>query len=143
MAVLYAADNGIDVIEGADGALYHSAFMEAASQYAYEHGVAQVYSGNDLNTGNHNYPANYDHTMLIQGVAADVEGLGQDAGDARADLRRALQPAADSMPRVDGAGRHLLPRREHDAVRRPLVDRRCRARPDRPTPARRPARSRS
>ena len=79
MAVMYAADNGIDVVEGADGALYHSAFMEAASQYAYEHGVAQVYSGNDLNTGNHNYPANYDHTMEIQGVVADTEGLGQDA----------------------------------------------------------------
>ena len=78
LAVLYAADNGIEVIEGADGALYHSAFMEAASQYAYDKGVAQVYSGNDLNTGNHNYPANYDHTMLIEGVVTDVEGLGQD-----------------------------------------------------------------
>ena len=82
MAVMYAADNGIDVVEGADGAFYHSAFMEQASQYAYERGVAQVYSGDDLNTGNHNYPANYDHTMLIQGVAADVEGLGEDTGDA-------------------------------------------------------------
>jgi hypothetical protein len=82
MAVLYATDNGVDVVEGADGALYHSAFMEAASQYAYEHGVAQVYSGDDLNTGNHNYPANYDHTMLIQGVVTDVEGLGRDPGDA-------------------------------------------------------------
>jgi hypothetical protein len=82
LAVVYAADNGIDVVEGADGALYHSAFMEAASQYAYEHGVAQVYSGDDLNTGNHNYPANYDHTMLIQGVSTDVQGLGDDPGGA-------------------------------------------------------------
>ncbi|MEA2443834.1 MAG: hypothetical protein QOJ12_1126, partial [Thermoleophilales bacterium] len=82
MAVLYSTDNGVDVIEGADGALYHSAFMEAASQYAYDHGVAQVYSGDDLNTGNHNYPANYNHTMEIQGVVTDVEGLGQDSGGA-------------------------------------------------------------
>ncbi len=78
MAVTYATDNGVEVIEGADGGLYHSAFSEAASQYAYEHGVSQVYSGDDLNTGNHNYPAAYSHTMLIQGVAADVEGLGMD-----------------------------------------------------------------
>ncbi len=80
MGVLYAADNGVSVIVGADGALGHTAFMEAASQYAYEQGVVQVYSGNDLNTGNHNYPANYSHAMLIEGVVADVEGLGEDAG---------------------------------------------------------------
>ena len=76
MAVTYATDNDAEVILGADGGLYHSEFAERASQYAYEHGVSQVYSGDDLNTGNHNYPAAYDHTMLIEGVAADNEGLG-------------------------------------------------------------------
>ena len=81
MAVTYATDNGVKVIEGADGGLYHSSFAEQASQYAYDHGVAQVYSGDDLNTGNHNYPANYNHAMLIQGVAADVEGLGEELPD--------------------------------------------------------------
>ncbi len=78
MAVVYATDNGVEVIEGADGGLYHSSFAEKASQYAYEHGVSQVYSGDDLNTGNHNYPANYNHTMLIQGTVADAKGLGVD-----------------------------------------------------------------
>jgi hypothetical protein len=78
LAVLYATDNGVSVIEGADGGLYHSAFAEQASEYAYQHGVAQVFSGDDLNTGNHNYPANYSHTMLIQGTAADAYGLGTD-----------------------------------------------------------------
>ena len=82
LAVMYAADNDIEVVVGADGALYHSAFMEAASEYAYDKGVAQVYSGDDLNTGNHNYPANYNHTMLIQGVATDVQGFGEDPGQA-------------------------------------------------------------
>ncbi|CAA9504189.1 MAG: hypothetical protein AVDCRST_MAG85-1951 [uncultured Solirubrobacteraceae bacterium] len=76
MAIVYAADNGIEVIEGADGGLYHSRFAEEATEYAYRKGVTQVYSGDDLNTGNHNYPANYDHTMLIQGVVNDTEGLG-------------------------------------------------------------------
>ncbi len=38
MAVTYAADNGVEVIVGADGGLYHSAFAESASQYAYEQG---------------------------------------------------------------------------------------------------------
>ena len=80
MGIAYATDNGARVIEGANGSTYHSAFAEAASQYAYDHGVTQVYSGDDLNTGNHNYPANYNHTMEIQGVVTDVEGLGQNSG---------------------------------------------------------------
>jgi hypothetical protein len=81
LAVTYAADNGVKVILGADGGLYHSKFAEQASRYAYEKGVAQLYSGDDLNTGNHNYPAAYNHAMLVQGVAADVEGLGEELPD--------------------------------------------------------------
>jgi len=81
MGVVYATDNGAEVIAGADGGLYHSAFAEQASQYAYDHGVAQTFSGNDLNTGNHNYPAAYDHAMLIEGVVGDTEGLGTDIPD--------------------------------------------------------------
>jgi hypothetical protein len=79
LGMLYATDNGAKVLEGANGSLYHSAFAEAASQYAYEHGVVQTYSGDDLNTANHNYPANYPHAMLIQGTATDTEGLGQES----------------------------------------------------------------
>ncbi len=77
LGITYATDNGAKVIEGANGSVYHSAFAEAASQYAYAHGVAQVFSGDDLNTGNHNYPANYNHTMLIEGTVPDVQGLGE------------------------------------------------------------------
>ncbi len=78
MAITYATDNGAEVIEGADGGLYHSAFAEAATKYAYDKGVAQLYSGDDLNTGNHNFPAAYSHTQLVQGTAADAKGLGMD-----------------------------------------------------------------
>jgi Subtilase family len=76
LGIVYATDNGVKVIEGANGSLYHSAFAEAASQYAYDHGVVQTFSGNDLNTANHNYPANYGHAMLIQGTVPDTVGLG-------------------------------------------------------------------
>ena len=37
----------------------------------------QTFSGDDLNTGNHNYPANYGHAMLIEGTVPDTVGLGQ------------------------------------------------------------------
>ena len=93
LGMVYATDNGAEVIEGANGSLYHSAFAEAASQYAYDKGVAQVFSGDDLNTGNHNYPANYDHTMLIEGVATDSQGLGEDFGpEAAAFIQALLEP---------------------------------------------------
>src|SRR5438874_921905 len=78
LGILYATDNGAKVIEGANGSLYHSAFAESASQYAYDHGVVQTFSGDDLNTGNHNYPANYGHAMLIQGTVPDTAGLGKE-----------------------------------------------------------------
>jgi hypothetical protein len=79
LGITYATDNGAKVIEGANGSLYHSAFAESASQYAYDHGVVQTFSGDDLNTGNHNYPANYPHVMLVQGTVPDTVGLGQNS----------------------------------------------------------------
>ena len=81
MGILYATDNGASVIEGANGSVYHSAFAEHASQYAYDHGVVQTFSGDDLNTGNHNYPGNYGHAMLIQGTVPDTVGLGTEQGN--------------------------------------------------------------
>ncbi len=79
LGMVYATDNGAKVLEGANGSLYHSAFAEAASQYAYDHGVVQTYSGDDLNTGDHNYPADYPHAMLIQGTVPDTMGLGEES----------------------------------------------------------------
>ncbi|MDQ1689546.1 MAG: cell wall-associated protease, partial [Frankiaceae bacterium] len=77
MGILYAADNGVAVIEGANGSLYHSAFTEAAVDYAWSKNVVMTFSGDDLNTGNHNYPSNYNHVLLIQGTVPDTDGLGQ------------------------------------------------------------------
>ncbi len=81
LGMFYATHMGAKVIEGADGNLYHSAFTEAASKYAYDRGVTQTYSGDDLNTANHNYPANYNHTMLIQGTVPDTVGLGMNSSE--------------------------------------------------------------
>jgi hypothetical protein len=95
MGMLYATDNGASVIEGANGSTYHSAFAEQASNYAYRHGVVQTYSGDDLNTGNHNYPANYGHAMLIQGTVPETIGLGTDAGN---QVAQALQGLCAPLP---------------------------------------------
>jgi subtilase family protein len=95
MGVLYGTDNGATVIEGANGSTYHSAFAEQASQYAYDQGVVQTFSGDDLNTGNHNYPANYGHAMLIQGTVPDTVGLGTEEGN---QVAQALQGLCGPFP---------------------------------------------
>jgi hypothetical protein len=96
LGILYGADNGAKVIEGANGSTDHTAFAEAASQYAYDKGVAQTFSGDDLNTANHNYPANYGHTILVQGSVPDTIGLGSSNGQLAA--RFGNIPAGTNVP---------------------------------------------
>jgi hypothetical protein len=96
--IVYATDNGAKVIEGANGSLDHTAFAEHASDYAYQHNVAQTFSGDDLNTANHNYPAAYGHAMLIEGTVPDAVGLGMDCsgGQPVCDFFHAQVPAFGS-----------------------------------------------
>ncbi len=96
LGILYGTDNGAKVIEGSNGSLYHSAFAEQASNYAYSHGVVQTFSGDDLNTGDHNYPANYGHAMLIQGTDPDTMGLGTDCSGASSIC--SLAPFGSNLP---------------------------------------------
>ena len=113
------------VIEGAERLALPLRLRRAASQYAYDHGVVQTFSGDDLNTGNHNYPANYGHAMLIQGTVPDTIGLGQDAAESGG-ARLSSEPVGRSRRRLaarDLAARdHVLPRRQHDPVRRQELD---------------------
>src|SRR3989442_4655276 len=70
LCMLYAADSGIDVIEAAIGALTTTEFAQAATQYAYEHGVALMEVSSDLNTADHNSPTNFNNTIFVKGVVA-------------------------------------------------------------------------
>jgi len=78
LCLLYAADNGIEVTEAALGALTTTAFAQAATQYAYEHGVAEMDVSSDLNTADHNSPANFNNTIFVKGTVADAEGASTD-----------------------------------------------------------------
>src|SRR3989441_2679242 len=78
LCMLYAADNGIDVIEAAIGALTTTEFAQAATQYAYEHGVALMEVSSDLNTADHNSPTNFNNTIFVKGTVADAEGASMD-----------------------------------------------------------------
>ena len=55
-AALYAADNDIEVVEGAVGALFNSRFARRAFEYAYQQGVFFAIVSSDLNTADHNVP---------------------------------------------------------------------------------------
>jgi hypothetical protein len=77
LAALYAADNNIEVVEGAVGGLFNSSFARSAFEYAYkEKNVFFAIVSSDLNTADHNVPTLYDEAMQVQGTVADVHGLG-------------------------------------------------------------------
>ena len=144
MGIVYAADNGAEVIEGANGSALPLRVRRGRVAVRLRQGRRPGRSrGDDLNTGNHNYPANYDHTMLIEGVATDIAGPRSGHRARRAEEFLAVDPPRRRRVRQPGPRPHVLPRREHDAVRRATRRSRWRARPARRTPARRRAPPRS
>ena len=90
LAVAYAADNDIEVVEGATGGLFNSRFTRDAFRYAYEHGTFMAIVSSDLNTANHNIPTLYDEALQVQGTVADQQGLGTDAPAPLNDLLNGL-----------------------------------------------------
>jgi hypothetical protein len=95
-ATIYAADNEIEVVEGAVGGLFNSRFATAAFDYAYTHGTFMAIVSSDLNTADHNIPTYYDEAMQVQGSVADQHGLGQDL------------PACPSFPGCEELRQFLL-----------------------------------
>ena len=67
-AVVYAVDNGAAVVQEALGTLNHTSFGQAAADYAYENGVIINASEADESASHHNWPAAYDHTMVVNSV---------------------------------------------------------------------------
>jgi Subtilase family len=84
--VLYAADNDIEVVEGAVGGLFNSRFGRAAFDRAYRNGVFLAIVSSDLNTADHNIPTVYDEAMQVQGSVSDVHGLGDNSAEVGAFL---------------------------------------------------------
>jgi hypothetical protein len=85
-AVTYAADNGIEVVEGAVGGLYNSRFDREAFDYAYRHGVFFTIVSSDANTAAHNFPTVYNEALMVAGVVADQHGLSNSQLDYPATL---------------------------------------------------------
>lgn len=67
-AVVYAVDNGALVVQEALGTLNNSSFGQEAVDYAYRNGVVVVASAADESAAHHNYPSNYEHTMVVNSI---------------------------------------------------------------------------
>ncbi|HEY7630145.1 MAG TPA: S8 family serine peptidase [Thermoleophilaceae bacterium] len=80
-AVTYAADDGAKVVEGAVGGLFNSRFAREAFAYAYSKGTLPVLVSSDLNTGDHNFPTDYDQSLFVAGTVADTQGAGSELPD--------------------------------------------------------------
>jgi len=72
MGVVYAADNGAAVVEGAVGGLGNTLFARKAFSYADSKGLALMLVSSDINSANHNYPTNYDEAVYVAGAYPDT-----------------------------------------------------------------------
>src|SRR5439155_335339 len=135
LCLLYAADNGIEVTEAALGALTTTAFAQAATQYAYEHGVAEMDVSSDLNTADHNSPANFNNTIFVKGTVADAEGASTDVNRPPFPQVALSAPIGTWSSTSATAGSTCAPPSSASACRRSAS--RPRSRPRRPSSARR------
>ena len=67
-AVVYAVDNGAQVVLEALGTLNHTSFGQAAHDHAYRNGVIIMTSEADEAAAHHNWPAAYGHDMTVNAI---------------------------------------------------------------------------
>ena len=78
--VVYAADNGVKVVQEALGTIDQTTFSKAAIDYAYAHGTLVVASMADENSRHHNMPAAANHTLPVHAIQKDGDLSGTGAG---------------------------------------------------------------
>ena len=79
--VIYAADNGSQIVQEALGTVDQTAFSKAAIDYAYAHGVIVVASMADENSRHHNMPGVTNHTLPVHAITGNYNtftGSGTD-----------------------------------------------------------------
>jgi MYXO-CTERM domain-containing protein len=74
---VYAADNGVSVIQCAMGTVNQSNFSRAAIDYAYKKGTTIISSAADENSRHHNMPAAANHTVVVHAIRPDRDEPSQ------------------------------------------------------------------
>jgi subtilisin family serine protease len=72
-AILYAADNGVDVLNFSFGDIYRSQMMADAVQYAYRQGVTMVASAGNASGDALHYPSGFPEVLSIAGTDYNPE----------------------------------------------------------------------
>jgi hypothetical protein len=78
--VVYAADNGVKVVQEALGTIDQTTFSKAAIDYAYAHGTLVVASMADENSRHHNLPGAANHTLPVHAIQKDGDLDGSGSG---------------------------------------------------------------
>jgi hypothetical protein len=68
LAVLYATDNDVDVVQEALGTLNKSRIGGDAVKYAYDHGTTVIASAADEAAQHHNWPSSYPYAIVVNSV---------------------------------------------------------------------------
>ncbi len=71
-AIIYAADNGIKILNCSFGEVYNSKVMHDAIRYAYARGVVMIASSGNGTGDNLHYPSGYNETISVSASAADL-----------------------------------------------------------------------
>ena len=79
MAVIYAVDNGVSVVQEALGTVNNTRLAQAAMDYAYKNNVAVMASAADENSYHHNMPGTNNHTFYVHAITHDADGSWQNA----------------------------------------------------------------
>ena len=72
-AIIYAADNGADIISMSWGGYFDSSLIRDAIDYAYSKGVVLVAAAGNSNTDTESYPAAYSHVIAVAAVDENDE----------------------------------------------------------------------
>ncbi|MDX2250183.1 MAG: S8 family serine peptidase [Bacteroidia bacterium] len=73
-AIIYAADNGIKILNFSFGDIYPSLTMHAAIKYAYEKGVIMVSSAGNGTGDDLHYPSGFDEVISVSASDRDAGG---------------------------------------------------------------------
>lgn len=76
-AIVYAADNDVDILNFSFGDIYPSQMMHAAIQYAYQKGVVMVASAGNGTGDNLHYPSNFPEVISVSASALGVDGSSE------------------------------------------------------------------
>ena len=72
-AIIYAADNGVDIINMSFGDIYPSLMVHEAIKYAHTRGVIMVGSAGNGKGDNLHYPSGFSEVISVSASAADLE----------------------------------------------------------------------